>query len=126
MIQKTVKQKISKKPTNTSPVEKRLHARKNVNDYPAILTKSDGTKITGFIRNFSVSGLQLRCKRLSAHILSDTSGFIEEGESVNVESLLLINKKKVKVSGLFKLVYIAIDSDSPAEKRYVVGLQKQT
>ncbi len=89
------------------------------------MKKQDGTKIRAFVNNISFGGMQIKCSRLSAHILSSKSGLFVNEDGPNVElSLILPFKNRVKkIIADYKVKYIVIAKDTDPKKAFVIGLQ---
>ncbi len=76
-------------------VESRSHTRRDINNYPTIVRLLNGTTIQAYLSNLSYSGLQIKCKQLSAHILTPKSGLLAKEDETDVKiSLILPLKNK--------------------------------
>ncbi len=69
---------------------KRFHNRCNINNYPVIVKKQDGTKVRAFVSNISFDGIQIKCSRLSAHIFSPKSGLLADENIPDIELSLIL------------------------------------
>ena len=110
---------------NNKCVEKRSHARCDIDHYPVLVKKPDNTRIHAYLSNLSYSGLQVKCNRLSAHILAPKSGLIDGEHSIEVQVSLIIPFK----NGLEKILvncdvkYMAVTKDKNKDYAYALGLQ---
>ena len=105
-------------------VEKRSHTRRDIDHYPVLVKKTDNTRIHAYLTNISRSGLQVKCNRLSAHILAPKSGLIEDKNKIVVElsSILPFKNKLEKILLNCAVKYMAVTKDSNGEHAFAVGM----
>jgi len=106
-------------------VESRSHTRRDIDNYPTIVRLLDGTTIQVYLSNISYSGLQIKCKRLSALLLTPKSGLLakEDETDVKISLILPLKNKLEKIKVNCKLKYVAVTKDSNPEYAYAIGLQ---
>jgi len=111
--------------SDSGSTEKRSHTRRDIDNYPITVKKLDGTTIHAYISNIAYSGLQIKCDRLSAHILSPKSGLLakEDETEVNISSILPFKNKVEKIMAICMLKYVAVTGDSNSKYSYAIGLQ---
>jgi len=108
--------------------DKRSHERPVLEGHPIAVKRTDGEKISAFVHNISIGGLQIRCSRLSAHILWPKMGLLNKKDAPQVEISLVIPLKGgglLKIEAIYILKYIGAIKGmgmSP-EKNFAVGLQ---
>jgi len=74
--------------------ERRLKPRREIDNYPISIKKTDGAKIKAHISNISAMGFQIRCSRLSAFILTARKiGFLERKNLPHVEVIAVVPYK---------------------------------
>jgi hypothetical protein len=105
--------------------ENQSYTQRDIDNYPIIVRLLDGTTIRAYLSNLSYSGLQIKCKQLSAHILTPKSGLLakEDETDVKISLILPIKNKLKKIVVNCKLKYVAVTKDSRPEYAYAIGLQ---
>jgi len=111
--------------THSGSAEKRTHTRRDIDDYPVTMRMLDGTTIKAYLGNVSYSGLQIKCNRLSARVLTPKSGLLAKEDEIDVKiSAILPFKNKVgRIMAHCKLKYVALTETSNPEYAYAIGLQ---
>ncbi len=105
--------------------EKRSDKRRDFGNHPITVRKKDGTKIKAILNNLCRGGLQIKCNRLSANILSTRKGLLPSDNQPTVEiSVLLPTRKGLKkIMANCKMRYVAVTKDIDPVNSYVIGLK---
>ncbi len=110
---------------NKATSEKRADNRRYFGSYPITIRKADGTHIKALLSNISRSGIQIKCNRISAKILTPKKGLLVPDNMPEVKiSLILPFKKGVKIiKGTYKIRYVAVSQESNLQNTHVLGLK---
>ena len=106
-------------------INRRIHERYNVGNFPVEVEKTDGTKLNAILKDISYPGFQIVCNKLTAHMLSQETGLLADDDTNEVEIIIKIQSedKAEKIIADCRLVFIAINDDAEGKDSYVVGLQ---
>lgn len=106
--------------------EKREFTRLYMNNYPATIRKTDGGSIKTVIGNLSMKGMQIKCNRISAYLLTGRRiGFLDKMNipEVGLQAVFPFKKGIKKINVTCKIIYSAMADETNPTYTFLLGLK---